>query len=412
MSILSTQCTAIFTLLTLFLQFMFLSLVTVLLAMGVLFFPVLPVVFAGGVEDAGVLTENSVLDPLNTTYWIEDRAVHLVDGYAEISIVQGSATKIRTRVLEKPVYGDINDDGKEDAVLILSHDPGGSGTFYYAAAALGKGDCYKGANTVLLGDRIVIHGIGIEQGVVLIRYADRRSKDPMSAEASVLRTAVLKWKDNWLEPVIFKGQGRMLYSGFVIIGHEVRSFQPCNQETVLWLLGKPDTMSTLRRAYDRTAPDAKPYQPVFMYLEGKWVGRPETGFGADYPAAFRVTLLIRAVSDGKCIKPDAMDGLSANQPLEVTFSLDGLDENGLAGDTGAKRAISYEFCIPFGKRFKEEVIGIDPTASCIAGSPGRVHCGPLEFLCMGSTHQPDFLHTLDSLADLLYVQRIDAMEFE
>jgi hypothetical protein len=399
-------------LLTLFLQFMFLSVATALLAMGMLFFPVLPVVLAGGVEDAGGLTENSALNPLNTTYWIEDRAVHLVDGYAEISIVQGAATKIRTRVWEKPVYGDINADGKEDAVLILSHDPGGSGTFYYAAAVSGKGDCYKGAKTVLLGDRIVIHGIGIEQGVVLIRYADRRSKDPMSVEASVLHTAVLKWKNNWLEPVILNGQGRVLYSGYVIIGHEVRSFQPCNQETVLWLRGTPDVMSTLRRAYDRTASHAKPYQPVFMYLEGKWVGRLETGFGADYPAVFQATHLMRAIPDGKCIKPDAMDLLSANQPLEVTFSLDGLDEDGLAGDTGAKRAISYEFCIPFGKLFQEEVIGIDPTASCTAGSPGRVHCGSLELLCMGSTHQPDFRDTLDSLAELPYVQRIDALEFE
>ncbi len=65
-----------------------------------------------------------------------------------------------------------------------------------------------------------------------------------------------------------------------------------------------------------------------------------------------------------------------------------------------------------GDRYREEVKGIDPTAFFVTGTPGRINCGPLEYLCTGSSHQLDFMHTLESLAKLPYVQRIDAIDFE
>jgi hypothetical protein len=171
-------------------------------------------------------------------------------------------------------------------------------------------------------------------------------------------------------------------------------------------------MSAIRKAYDRAALDDTSYRPVFMYLDGKWVGSPETGFGADYPAAFRARRLLKTVPDGKCFPPAGVGGLSAKQHLKITFSLDRLDEGGLVGVAGAKRDIAYEFCIPAGKRFRDEVMGIDPTVSFASGTPGRVDCGRLEYRCTGSTHQPGFRQILKSLADLPYVHRIDASDFE
>ena len=42
----------------------------------------------------------------------------------------------------KPAYGDLNRDGRDDAVLFRMHDPGGSGTFYYVAAEIADDDIY------------------------------------------------------------------------------------------------------------------------------------------------------------------------------------------------------------------------------------------------------------------------------
>ena len=50
--------------------------------------------------------------------------------------------------------GDLNGDGVSDVALLITYDGGGSGTFYYAVAALKTDTGYQGTNAILLGDRI------------------------------------------------------------------------------------------------------------------------------------------------------------------------------------------------------------------------------------------------------------------
>lgn len=365
-----------------------------------------------GTEYAQVPADNIARDPLNATYWIDDRPVQLIDGSTESDAASGSSTKVRTNVWYRPEYGDINGDGEYDGALILSHDPGGSGTFYYATVALRHTDGYKGANAVLLGDRIIPHNISIVYNAIVIQYAGRRPKEPMSTTPTVLYTAILIWKDNRLEPVISDGQGAVLHQGRIVIGHEVRSFEPCNLEEALWLQGETEVMTNIRQAHAQSFLRAEPYRSVFMLLTGKWIGRPKTGFGDEYPATFWVKQLIKIMPEGDCSPATAAETLARRIETKITFPLGNLDENGLVGDTGAKRALSYEFCIPAGDRWREEVAGIDPTVSFALETPGRIDCGPRKYLCIGSTYQSDFFRTLESLANLPYVQRIDAADFE
>lgn len=129
--------------------------------------------------------------PLNTTYTIEGREIRLQNGRFEAAAAPGSATKIRTVVFGKPVYGDLDGDGDEDAALFLVHDPGGSGTFYYVAAALNVNGQYIGTNVELLGDRIAPQGVAIRNGVVSASYADRRSGESMSTAPSIGKSMYL-----------------------------------------------------------------------------------------------------------------------------------------------------------------------------------------------------------------------------
>ena len=59
-----------------------------------------------------------------------------------------------------------------------------------------------------------------------------------------------------------------------------------------------------------------------------------------------------------------------------------------------------------------EVREIDPSIQVFAKSKGRIGCGPGEYLCVGSTHQPGFQTVLFKLASLPYVRRIDQAFFE
>ena len=124
-------------------------------------------------------------DPLNATYTIEGQPVTLVDGKSSVPAAPGSATQVTTLVFSEPASGDLNNDGKPDAALILVQNPGGSGTFYYAAAAINTPGGAVGTNAILLGDRIAPENISIANGKIVANYADRNPGEPMTAAPSL-----------------------------------------------------------------------------------------------------------------------------------------------------------------------------------------------------------------------------------
>lgn len=138
-------------------------------------------------------SEMVVSDPLNTTYFIDGESFTLVNGSIEKEIVPGSATKNKVSVFGEPALGDIDGDGDDDAVLILVNDPGGSGTFYYAAIAANIDGEYKGTDTILLGDRIAPQTFYIEGGRAKVNYADRAPGEDFSVKPSIGKSIHLQF---------------------------------------------------------------------------------------------------------------------------------------------------------------------------------------------------------------------------
>ncbi len=108
----------------------------------------------------------------------------------------------------------------------------------------------------------------------------------------------------------------------------------------------------------------------------------------------------------------ADDGAHPDPLSKITFPLGQLNEVGLIGPPGGWRALDYEFCIPGDAAHVAKVRGIDPTVRIFTHSRGRIGCGPGEYLCVGSTHQPGFRMVLRRLAKLPYVKHIDQAFFE
>jgi hypothetical protein len=108
----------------------------------------------------------------------------------------------------------------------------------------------------------------------------------------------------------------------------------------------------------------------------------------------------------------AEEHIQAGPMSKITFSLAQLNQDGLYGPPGGLRALHYEFCIPGDAAHAAQVRQIDPTLQVFPESRGRIGCGPKEFLCIGSTHQPGFKTVLFKLASLPYVRRIDQAFFE
>jgi hypothetical protein len=261
-------------------------------------------------------------DPINGTYLINGMKITLHNGSHEMEAAPGSATKIKTRLHGPLVSANLNDDSQEDAALILIHDPGGSGTFYYVAAAVNVDGLYQGTNAVLLGDRISPQNLQVRHGLISASYYDRRSEEPMIVPPSVARSKHLIIEKNELKEIETLEAEEQIWEGWVVVGHEVRSFSPCPGNREHWLLGDSPALKRIRAAYGEALPKARPYAPLFMILVGRPANPPNEGFGADYDLAFFATQFVRVWARGNC-KSDLiylespLPGEFIDSPLEI-----------------------------------------------------------------------------------------------
>ena len=134
-------------------------------------------------------------DSKNIQYVIDGTPVKLINGVASTEAAPGSASMITTKYFGNEIKVDLNGDGQEDVAFIITQTTGGSGTFYYAVAALSTTHGYVGSEAYLLGDRIAPQSTNISSSdpmVIVFNYADRAPGEPMTAQPSVGKSAFLK----------------------------------------------------------------------------------------------------------------------------------------------------------------------------------------------------------------------------
>lgn len=108
-------------------------------------------------------------------------------------------------------------------------------------------------------------------------------------------------------------------------------------------------------------------------------------------------------------EPQVLSQNLTNEPIvdKITFDISQISPDGLIGSSGAKRYLSYEFCIPANKQAIETIQTIDPTINIYRQSPGRIGCQDNQYLCIGETHNKQWKQILLSIAQLDYVERIE-----
>jgi hypothetical protein len=239
-------------------------------------------------------------DPRNATYLIESKEIPLVNGQFETRPVPGSATKEETRVFGEAEFGDLDGDGSRDAAVVLARDPGGSGMFYYVAAALNENGAYRGTNAVLLGDRVAPQTVRIRNGVIVVNYAGRRPEESMTTPPSSANSMYLTVEGTALAAMKPLGEGEQVLEGWVTIGHEARTFVPCSRQKALWILGDSPALNEIMDAYRGAMRGREPYDSLFVTLAGKTAAAPGDGFGADYEEGFYATRLVKLWVRGDC----------------------------------------------------------------------------------------------------------------
>jgi hypothetical protein len=146
-------------------------------------------------------------DALNATYYIDGTPFTLRGGRSTTAAATGSA-KVITMLFGEPVLGDLDNDGDEDAAVILSHEPAGDSTFFYSAVAINEKTSFVGSEAILLGDRIAPQTKRVENGIYIVNYADRQEGEAMTVSPSIGVSKYLKYENgrlteaNWREDLI------------------------------------------------------------------------------------------------------------------------------------------------------------------------------------------------------------------
>lgn len=122
------------------------------------------------------------VDLSNAAYQgIYDEAVQLTDGLFEGEpFVAGGASRPTLNLLpDLTALGDLNGDGAGDGVAILAENSGGSGTFIYLAAVVAQDGTPVNAATLLLGDRVRVESVAVEDGKVVLVAGTFAENDPL-----------------------------------------------------------------------------------------------------------------------------------------------------------------------------------------------------------------------------------------
>jgi hypothetical protein len=140
---------------------------------------------------------------LNSTYLLGKESITLVNGIFEKKAAPNSSAVNKTQVWEQPIIGDLNADGKDDAAVCLINTPGGSGTFYYIAAAINDANMknFKGTNAVFLGDRIQLSKLSIENNIISVTYNEIQAGKAMTATPSVTVSKKFKVENGLLKEI-------------------------------------------------------------------------------------------------------------------------------------------------------------------------------------------------------------------
>jgi len=123
---------------------------------------------------------------------IYDAPVPLRDGvYEGEPFAAGQASRPQVSLVkDMQLTGDLDGDGTDEALFLLTESSGGSGSFTYLAVLSRGKSGVKNVGTADLGDRVQIRGWRIDDGVILVRLVE---SGPQDAACCPSRLVTRRW---------------------------------------------------------------------------------------------------------------------------------------------------------------------------------------------------------------------------
>ncbi len=89
---------------------------------------------------------------------------------------------------------------------------------------------------------------------------------------------------------LIENEGKDSYVGHYTYGHEVNTFQPCGKKEIFWVTGSRSLLEVMERKYSNLT--SRPYEEVFLEIEGIFLVPASDGFAADYDGQVHISKVI------------------------------------------------------------------------------------------------------------------------
>lgn len=99
---------------------------------------------------------------------------------------QESPENYTTRLLENVLYGDLNLDGLEDAVVFIYTQNGGTGRFVEMAAVLNLNGSARNISTLYLGDRVIVESGAVQDGLITLNLRVQGPNDGLCCPSQIV----------------------------------------------------------------------------------------------------------------------------------------------------------------------------------------------------------------------------------
>jgi hypothetical protein len=119
---------------------------------------------------------------------VKSGTAQLVNGEYREPAAQDSSTQVVVQ-FNQAAFGDLNQDGAQDAAVILMVDGGGTGRFFYLYAALAQNSSPLISSPIYLGDRTKIDAMEIVDGMVKLQMVKVGPNDPMCCPSQPVNEA-------------------------------------------------------------------------------------------------------------------------------------------------------------------------------------------------------------------------------
>jgi hypothetical protein len=123
----------------------------------------------------------------------DHRMVQLADGRFEQGSDPAAGDYVSVSMGQQVAFGDLNNDGAQDAAIILGENYGGTGSFVSVVAMLNQGGQPVFAAAALIDDRPMVNALDIQNGEILVDAVIHGPNDPGCCPAQAVKQSYRLW---------------------------------------------------------------------------------------------------------------------------------------------------------------------------------------------------------------------------